>query len=131
MISFNSPDPGTEQPNGYPEVGSLWHHSKTGALYEVLLIVWLERTHKAHVCYIAVGSLGAWARPFSEWRELVTINGEMVPRFVPVEKDSNSLNPDAGWLERSNAEVLEWGERHAERRRQDIRDGLFPNVEGL
>jgi hypothetical protein len=71
--------------NGYPEVGSLWRHSKTGALYEVLLIVWLERTHKPHVCYIAVGSLGAWARPVSEWDELVTVNGESVPCFVPVE----------------------------------------------
>ena len=38
---------------------------------------------------------------------------------------------DTGWLARSNAEVLDWGERHVKRREEDIRAGVFPDVTGI
>jgi hypothetical protein len=112
--------------------GTLWRHVKSGRIYRIEKWVMIEREMVTAIEYSPYPGTPFglnWVRPLSEWEEEVTDEKGTHPRFVPHVDDAPTR--DAGWLEKSNTEALEWGERHVERRRQDMRDGLFPNVEGL
>ena len=68
-----------------PPVGSLWLHYQ-GGVYQVTGRALMEKTTEQLVLYRSIQSpsLMQWARPLSQWREMVNHEGEWVPRFEPV-----------------------------------------------
>jgi hypothetical protein len=68
-----------------PKVGEKYRHYK-GNIYEVLFIGKHTETEEDLVIYRAVEKPEQiWARPLLMWMESVEVNGEMKPRFTPVE----------------------------------------------
>ncbi len=67
-----------------PVPGTRWRHYK-GGQYLILDCVILEATQTPLVVYTPFNSVLHFARPLSEWGELVEFDGQRVPRFKPVE----------------------------------------------
>jgi len=61
------------------------HRHYKGGLYDVIGIATHSETRETLVLYrgVALGKL--WARPLSMWSDLIDVDGQMVPRFAPVE----------------------------------------------
>jgi len=53
-----------------PNIGSVWAHYK-GNKYTVLGFAACEKTGRTLVLYSQNGELKRWARPLSEWQEVV------------------------------------------------------------
>ncbi len=66
-----------------PRPGSPWRHYKTGKLYWVQCNAIGEATQQPLVVYHQQSSAILFARPLSEWEELVEWDGGKVPRFCP------------------------------------------------
>ncbi len=65
---------------GPPAPGSRWQHYR-GGFYTVITIARREGTAEPLVIYKAAKDGAVWARPLTEWTQLV---GKNTPRFVPV-----------------------------------------------
>ncbi len=63
----------------------IYKHYK-GNLYEVLGVARHSETEESHVVYKTLyGDYSMWVRPLGMFRELVSFEGEQVPRFSFVE----------------------------------------------
>lgn len=61
-----------------------YRHYK-GKDYEVLFLARHSETEEEMVVYRTLyGDHSLWVRPASMWQELVTVDGEQVPRFRPL-----------------------------------------------
>jgi len=66
-------------------VGGLYEHYK-GHRYKILGIARHSETLEELVVYQALyGEGGIWARPLSMFLENVTVNGQLRPRFRPIQ----------------------------------------------
>lgn len=74
-----------------PKAGTPWVHSKTGHLYWVTLAAVAEASLQPLVVYHRQSSSLMFARPLTEWEELVDVGGERVPRFRPITRDAARL----------------------------------------
>ncbi|MES2224113.1 MAG: DUF1653 domain-containing protein [Patescibacteria group bacterium] len=67
------------------KVGDIYKHSKKGGTYKILAIAKDSETLEDLVIYETLYEndlAKIWARPLSNFTEIVEVNGEMVPRFV-------------------------------------------------
>lgn len=68
-----------------------YRHSKSGKEYEVIGIGKHSETLEELVIYqAAYEPFSLWVRPVAMFLEKVEIEGKSVPRFVPVQQDSES-----------------------------------------
>jgi hypothetical protein len=67
-----------------PEIGSLFRHYK-GGMYRVVGVAIAEATQEPLVIYMSAASELRFARPLSEWNELVEHDGCLMARFKAVE----------------------------------------------
>jgi hypothetical protein len=71
----------------------IYRHSKTGNEYEVVAVALHSENLEPFVVYRALhddpkspSTSGFWIRPAAMWKEMVNVNGSIVPRFVFVRK---------------------------------------------
>ncbi len=64
------------------ELGRYRHYK--GGLYEAVAAAKHSETLEAMVVYRSLTDGGYWVRPAYMWNELVTVNGESVPRFAKI-----------------------------------------------
>lgn len=72
----------------FPEIiKGTYRHNKTGDLYQVLGIALQTETNEPLVIYRPLydNQYDLFARPYSMFVELVSLNGQMVPRFESAE----------------------------------------------
>ncbi len=73
-----------------PRAGTAWRHYKTGNLYWVQTAAISESTQEPLVIYHRQSSSLMFARPLSEWTEIVEHDGKQVQRFSPVNSTVSS-----------------------------------------
>ncbi len=73
-----------------PKLWSIWKHSKSEGVYEVVGYSFLESTLEFMVMYQCIKTFLVFSRPMSEWEEPVVVIGGEVPRFIPWKEEKTS-----------------------------------------